>query len=141
MLELCPGLQPFRSRLAFDAGAIAGLRSVTATLGCAVTALALCGTLEEETHAARVGLTMRTLHSRLRNGESRKIDASDIASGIYLESTLAQNRGREAATLNSPPTAQVDLSLAESYRCTQNKANSLGIIFLQKKVGGHPSLK
>ena len=138
MLELRPGLPSFRSRRAVDNGTIAGFRSGTATFGCAVTALGFRGNLEAERHPAQFRFMISRLHSRIRNEQAQKIGASYIGSGSDLESTLAQNRGRVAATLNSPPTAQVDLSLAESYRCIQNKANSLGIIFLQKKVGGTP---
>ena len=141
MLELCPGLQPFRSRLGVDIGMIAGFRSGTATLDCAVAALGFLGNLKTESHLAQLGFMMSRFHSRIRNEQIRKIDTSYIGSGSYLESTLAQNRGRGSATLTSPLTAQADLSLAESYRCTRNKNNSFGIIFLQKKVGATPSLK
>src|ERR1700676_2142023 len=141
MLELCPGLQPCRSRLAVDIGTTAGFRSGTATPGCAVTALGFSGSLEAESHSPQFGFTTSRFHSRIRNEQTRKIGASYIGSGSYLESTLAQNRGRGSATLTSPLTVQVDLSLAESYRCTLNKNKSFGLIFLQKKVGGTPSLK
>jgi hypothetical protein len=88
-----------------------------------------------------VGFTMSALHSRIGNRESWKIGACQIASGSYLVSTLAQNGGRGSATLTSLLRVRPDLSLAESYRCTQNKHNSFRMLFLQKKVGGTPSLK
>jgi hypothetical protein len=135
MLELCSGLQPFRSRLAFDTGAIAGFRSGTATLGCAVTALGFWGNLEAESLPAQFGFTMSILHSRLGNGQSQEIGASYVTSGSYLESTLAEKRGRGLATITSLLRARPDLSLAESYSCRRNKNNSFGIILLQKKVG------
>lgn len=138
MLGLCLGLQPFHSRLAVDIGTIAGFRSGTATLGCAVTALGSWGDLEREGHSAQFGFTMSTLHSRIWNGESRKIGACQIASGSYLESTLAENRGRGLVTPTSLLRARPCLSLAESYFCTQNQINSFGLILLQKKVGGTP---
>src|ERR1700721_1722771 len=134
MLELCSGLQPCRSRLAFDTGAIAALRSGTATLGCAVTAFGLLGSPRSGKRLPQFGFTMRALLSRVGNGESWKIGACQIASGSYLESTLAQNRGRGSATLTSPLKAQVYLSLAESYHCTQNKHNSFRMLFLQKPL-------
>src|ERR1700730_12531820 len=106
MLELCSGLQPLRSRLAFDTGAIAGFRSGTATLGCAVPALDAFRSLEAKSHPAQFGFTMSTLHSLTGKGQSQETRATYIASGSYLESTLAQNRGRGSATLTSPLTGQ-----------------------------------
>src|SRR5580700_1102264 len=141
MLELCSGLQPCRCRLAFDTGAIAGFRSGIDALGCAVTAFGLLGSPRSGKRLPQFGFTMSALLSRVGNRESWKIGACQIASGSYLESTLAKNRGRGAATLTSPLRARPDLSLAESYRCTQNKHNSFRMLFLQKKVGGTPSLK
>jgi hypothetical protein len=99
------------------------------------------GNLEAESHPAQFAFTTITLHSRIRNEQTRKIGDSYIGSGSCLESTLAQNRGWGSATLTSPLTAQTDLSLSESYRCKQNKNNSFRMLFLQKKVGGTPSLK
>ncbi len=141
MLELCSGLQPCRPRLAVDIGMIAGFRSGTATLGCAVAALGFSGSLESGRPLAQFGLTVGTLHSHIGNGESPKIDDSDIASGSYLESTLAEKMGRGLAAVTSLPGERPHLSLAESYRCTRNKNKSFGLIFLQKKVGGTPALK
>lgn len=138
MLELCSGLRALPSRLAVDIDMIAGFRSGTATLGCGVAALGFSGNLEAENHLDQFGFTTSALHSRIGNEQTCKIGASYIASGSYLESTLAQNRGRGAATLTSPLSTPEYLSLAESYRCTQNKSNSFGLISLQKKVGGHP---
>ena len=141
MLELCSGLQPCRSRLAVDIGITAGFRRGISTFGCALTAPGPWGRLEAESHRARFGFTKSTLHSRIGNGPSRKIGASYISSRSYLESTLAQKKGRGLATPTSPLRARPCLSLAESYSCTRNKDNSFGLIFLHKKVGGTPSLK
>jgi hypothetical protein len=95
MLELYSGLQPFRSRLSVDNGMIAGFRRGIATLGCAVTALGPWGRLEAESHRARFGFTTSTLHLCIGNGENRQIGASHIATASFLESTLAEKRGRE----------------------------------------------
>lgn len=138
MLELCLGLQPFRSGLAFDDGTFAGFRSGTATLGCAVTDLALWGWLEAEGHSAQFGFTMSTLHTRMGNGESRKIGASHIARARFLESTLTENRARGLAEATAILKTRPDLSLSESNSCTLYKDNFFGLILLQKKVGGHP---
>jgi hypothetical protein len=141
MLELCLGLQPFRSRLAVDNGTIAGFRSGTATLGCALTALALWGRLEAKSHPAEFGFTMNTLHSRVGNREGWKIGASHIATASFLESTLAENRRMGLPKATAILKTRQDLSLVESDRCTLNKDNSFRLIFLQKKVGGTPPLK
>src|ERR1700758_2779441 len=125
MLELCLRLQPFRSRLAVDNGMIAGFGPGIATLGCAVTALGLSGRLVAEDHPAQSGFMTSILHSRIVNRESWKIGACQPASGSYLESALAEKRGRGAATPTSLPRAQPCLTLGESYSCTRNKINHL----------------
>ena len=128
MLGLYRGSQPKRSPEAFDTDTVAKLRSDTVPLGGAVTTLGFWSNVGREGYSDQFGFTMSILHSRVGNGEIRKIDASDIASRSYLESTLAKNRGRG---LTRPTTA-------ESCSCTQNQINSFGLIFLQKKVGGTP---
>jgi len=115
------------------------LRHCSASSSHGVTALGLWGRLEAKSHPAEFGFTMSTLHSRIGNRESWKTGACQIASGSYLESTLARKRGRGLATPASLLRVRPCLSLAESYSCTINKNNPFGLILLQKKVGGHPS--
>src|SRR5579863_2625532 len=101
MLEHRSILQPFRSGFAFDKGRIAQFRSGAATLGCAVTALALWDRLEAAANSAQFDFMMSTLQSRIRKGRSRKICASHVSTGSYSESTLAEKRARGAAALTS----------------------------------------
>jgi hypothetical protein len=135
MLELCLGSQPFRSPEAFDTDTVAKFRTGIATLGYAVTTLGFWGNVEREGHSAQFGFTMSALHSRAGNGESRKMDAPDMSSRSYLESTLATNRGRGLTKAITLLRAQPDPTPAESYSCTHNQINSFGLIFLQKKWG------
>lgn len=141
MLGLYPGSQTKRFPETFDTDAVAKFRSGIPTLGCTVTTLGFCGNVGREGHSDRFRFTMSTLLSRIGNGEIRKIGASDMASGSYLESILAKNTGRGLASANALLRAGLDAIPAESYSCTQNKINSFGLIFLQKKVGAHPGLK
>src|ERR1700739_250327 len=136
MLELCLGLQPFRSRLAVDHGTITRFRRGITTLGRAVSAFGLWGGLEAGSQSVQFGFTMSTLLPRIGNGESWKIAACPVASGSYLESTLRKNKGRGLARPTSPLRARPCLSLAESYSCTQNKNDSLGLITLAARDRG-----
>jgi hypothetical protein len=141
MLEFCPALQPSCSGLAVDNGSVRDrLRHGTAIHGCAPTTLGrFCEFKAENRGAVEFGFT--ALHVDTRSGMKCRTVTSEAGAGSYLESTLAEKRGRGLATVTSLLRAWPDSSLAESYSCSQNQVNSFGLILFQEKVGSTPSLK
>src|SRR5579863_2356899 len=112
MLELCPGFQPFRP--GFAIGAIDRLRSGTATLGCSPLSIGFGAELKTDSCRA-LGFTMSRFHSHI--GTNRSV-MRNIAFASPLESRLAQNEGWGSASITAGLQERLDLSPAESYRCT-----------------------
>ena|ERR1700730_16415482 len=73
-----------------------------------------------------------------RFGNSRRMSTCVQGLATILKSAVAENVGGVSLPATSRPLTAARSTHFESYRCTKLQSNSLGMISLQKKVGGTP---
>ena len=139
MLELCLSSRPIPPR---RAAKNCWFSSLGLTLGAAVRLVRL----RSETARSNLSPGSRDKTFRMSNPtesarNSYRMNTCKMMSLSPLESALAENRGGAPSVAIPYLVARALSTRLESYSCTKNKSNYLRMIFLQKKVGGTPTLK